>query len=85
LNEEAYKWIRRELDDIALRDIARLRCDYVPAGGEIDEITERRPEWSDLFECHFDLRFAYPQGDGPGRSDRHSAEPENSALRGAAV
>jgi hypothetical protein len=57
LTEQAHRWIRRELGDITLRDIGRLMHEYVAAGGEIDEAPETRPEWSDLYEFHHDLRF----------------------------
>ncbi len=57
LTEESYRWIRRELDNIPLKEIGRLMCEYVAAGGEIDEQPETRPEWSDQYEFHYDLRF----------------------------
>ncbi len=31
--------------------------EHVVAGGEIDEAPETRPEWSDLYEFHHDLRL----------------------------
>ena len=31
--------------------------EHVAAGGEIDEVPETRPEWSDLYEFHHDLRL----------------------------
>jgi hypothetical protein len=57
LTEEAHRWIRAELGDITLKDIGRLMCEYVVAGGKIDEVTEARPEWSDRYEFHYDLRL----------------------------
>lgn len=57
LSEEAYRWVRRELDSVTLREIARLMHEYIAAGGTIDEVVERRPEWSDEYEFHHDLRF----------------------------
>ncbi len=56
LTETAYRWIRRELNSISLKEIGSLMHDYVAAGGEIDEVCETRPEWSD-YEFHYDLRF----------------------------
>lgn len=41
---------------MALKDIGRLMFEYVDAGGKIDEVPETRPEWSDLYEFHYDLR-----------------------------
>ena len=58
LTEESHGWIRRELDGIGLTDIKRLMYEFVASGGEIDEVRETRPEWSDLYEFHHDLRFA---------------------------
>lgn len=57
LTEIAYRWIRRELSNITLKDIGRLMYEYASAGGEIDEVQEKRPEWSDEWEFHYDLRF----------------------------
>ncbi|MCI0376890.1 MAG: hypothetical protein L0215_04745 [Gemmataceae bacterium] len=57
LTEEAHRWIRRELGGITLKEIGRLMYDYVAAGGEIDETPETRPEWSDPYEFHHDLRL----------------------------
>jgi hypothetical protein len=31
--------------------------EHVAAGGEIDEVLETRPEWSDRYEFHYDLRL----------------------------
>lgn len=56
LTESAYRWIKRELGSITLKEIGRLMHEYVEGGGEIDEVRETRPEWSD-FEYHYDLRF----------------------------
>ena len=52
----AYSWVKRELNNITLKEIGLLMYEYVEAGGEIDEVREKRPEWSD-FEFHYDLRF----------------------------
>lgn len=57
LNEEAYRWIRRELDNVSTKEIGRLMCEYVAGSGEIDEQRETRPEWADEYEFHHDLRF----------------------------
>ena len=57
LTETAYRWIRRELNNISLKEIGRLIYEHVEAGGEIDEVRETRPEWSDEYEFHHDLRF----------------------------
>ena len=36
LTETAYKWIRRELNSIPLKEIGRLMHKHVAAGGRID-------------------------------------------------
>jgi hypothetical protein len=56
LTETAYKWVKRGLNNISLKEIGRLMYEYVEAGGDIDEVRETRPEWSD-YEFHYDLRF----------------------------
>jgi hypothetical protein len=58
LNETAYRWLKRELDGITLKDIARLMYEFVEAGGQVDEVRETRPEWKDDYEFHYDLRIA---------------------------
>lgn len=57
LTETAYVWVKRELSNISLKEIGWLMFEYVEAGGEIDEVRETRPEWSD-YEFHYDLRFS---------------------------
>src|SRR5438552_3587106 len=57
LTEQAQRWIERELGYVKHREIGRLMKEYVAAGGQIDEVRETRPEWSD-YGFHYDLRFA---------------------------
>jgi hypothetical protein len=57
LTEEAHRWIRRVLSNITLKEIGRLMYEHVAAGGDIDEVPETRPEWSDQYEFHHDLRL----------------------------
>jgi hypothetical protein len=58
LTEQAYVWIRHELGEFEIKDLYRLMHEYVSAGGEIDEVRETRPEWSEVYEYHYDLRFS---------------------------
>jgi hypothetical protein len=58
LTEASYRWVRRELGNITLRDIGRLMYEYVTAGGEIDEQLETRENWSEQHEFHHDLRLS---------------------------
>lgn len=57
LTQQSHDWIRRELHNISIRDLAHWMYDYVASGGTIDEVRETRPEWSDQHEFHYDLRF----------------------------
>jgi hypothetical protein len=57
LNEEALRWIERELGaSIRQKEIGELMHKHMAAGGEIDEVRETRPQWDD-YEFHHDLRF----------------------------
>ncbi|MBI2804317.1 MAG: hypothetical protein HYX68_04955 [Planctomycetes bacterium] len=56
LTEEAHRWVRRELNGVDLNSLRRVMHDYVMAGGEIDEVKETRPEWTQ-YEYHHDLRL----------------------------
>lgn len=59
LNEQAYRWVRRELNGISLNGIKQRMYEYVMIdGGEIDEQPETRPEWSGRYSYHHDLRLA---------------------------
>ncbi len=57
LNQQAYEWIKRELDNISLDDISRAMFKFVADGGQIDEVTENRPGWCDDYEFHHDIRL----------------------------
>lgn len=59
LTEQAHGWIRRELGNVTLKDLARLMHEHVANGGEIDEVRETRPEWLEESEYHFDLRIPF--------------------------
>ena len=58
LNETAYRWLRSELDGVSTRELGRLMHEYVLNGGEVDEVSETRPEWTGDYEFHYDLRFS---------------------------
>ncbi len=57
LTEHAQRWIERELGYITKKDIGRLMHEYVAAGGEIDEVRERRENYEKEHEFHHDLRL----------------------------
>jgi hypothetical protein len=54
--ELAQHWVRRELDGLTPSAVANLMYDHVIGGGQIDQVPEHRPEWSQ-YEYHYDLRF----------------------------
>jgi hypothetical protein len=54
--ETARDWVKCNLRCTKLRDLARLMHEHVEAGGEIAQVHERRPEWTD-HAFHYDLRL----------------------------
>src|SRR5437764_5999898 len=52
----AEEWIANNLRKHTPRTIAALMYQHVEAGGEIDQVLERRPEWNDR-PFHYDLRL----------------------------
>ncbi len=57
LTEAVYHWLRQELNNFSVKEIGLLMFEYVQSGGEIDEVCETRPEWSDEYEFHYDFRL----------------------------
>lgn len=57
LSEQSYRWIAEELEGVSLTQLKGLLHEYVVAEKEIDEVAERRMEWSDKYEFHYDLRL----------------------------
>jgi hypothetical protein len=55
LTEFAEQAFKRLGLGIEVRELQRLLAEFVQADGEIDEVVETRPEWSD-WDYHFDLR-----------------------------
>ncbi len=51
----AQDWLQQEMPNLTQRELRRILFAHVQAGGEIDEVVERRPEWAD-FGFHYDLR-----------------------------
>ena len=54
--DTAREWVRHNLPAMSLKDVAEEMEKYVAAGGEIDQVPERRPEWNDR-DYHYDLRL----------------------------
>lgn len=53
----AAEWLRKELEGHTQKSIARLMHEHVEAGGDIDQVKERRERYRDLYEFHFDFRL----------------------------
>lgn len=58
------KWLKQELPELALRDLAKAMFQFVESGGIIDQQVESRPEWNDWpfhydFRLHLSGRFIY--------------------------
>jgi hypothetical protein len=52
----AEDWILANLEDVSAREVAGLMYEHVQAGGVVDQVPERRPEWND-YDYHYDLRL----------------------------
>jgi len=51
----ARQWVEQNLEGWTTRSVAEEMCRFYESGGEIDEIQERRPEWSEK-RFHYDFR-----------------------------
>lgn len=51
------EWMRKELEGQTQKSIAKLMHEHVEAGGEIDQVKERRERYRDMHEFHFDFRL----------------------------
>jgi len=51
----ADEWLRSEIGNYTQKAFAEMLFDFLNTGGEIDQVVERRPEWS-MHEYHYDLR-----------------------------
>ena len=52
----AIEWLIDNLTGMDQQQVAKLMFQYLSTGGAIDQVPERRPEWSD-FDFHYDLRL----------------------------
>lgn len=57
-NPIAIAWLRKNIEGEDMRSISRMMHEHVEAGGEIDQVVERRERWQDRHEFHYDFRFA---------------------------
>ena len=53
------EWLRKELEGQTQKSIAQLMHEHVEAGGEIDQVRERRERYRDQCEFHFDFRLKF--------------------------
>ncbi len=52
----ALDWISSALGGLSLKDVAKAMHDFCQAGGAIDQVVERRPEFS-IWPYHYDFRI----------------------------
>jgi hypothetical protein len=52
----AADWVYGNMDRLTPRRVSQLMWEYVDGGGVIDEVPERRQEWSE-HRFHYDLRL----------------------------
>lgn len=52
----ARQWLERNLEGFTTRSVAEEMFQFVAAGGEIDQTTETRPDWSE-HRFHYDFRM----------------------------
>ena len=52
----AVEWIANNLGGLGLKEVAMAMNDFLLGGGVIDQIAERRSEWS-LWPYHYDFRL----------------------------
>ncbi len=56
VEDQGLEWARDNLDNFALKVLAKIMRDHVQAGGSIDQIREKRPEYNDR-DYHYDFRL----------------------------
>ena len=52
----ARQWVEQDLEGLTTRSVAEEIFRYFEAGGEIDEVRETRPQWSE-HRFHYDFRM----------------------------
>ena len=55
-NERATIWVKENLEEFTLRDLARLMWEHIEMGNPIYQVPERRAEWN-MYDFHYDFRF----------------------------
>lgn len=54
----AGEWLAKKLDDVDQRTVSRMMHEHVESGGKIDQVVEKREEWRNKYEYHYDVRFS---------------------------
>ena len=54
---DAADWLRKELQSWTQRRFAQVLDKFVREGGEIDQVVEKREQWSGKYAYHYDLRL----------------------------
>jgi len=54
----ALEWAGKNLPGFSLKDLAKLMNQHVLDGGVVDQVRERRPEYSDR-DYHYDFRLSW--------------------------
>jgi hypothetical protein len=55
----AGEWLAKNLDDVDQRTVSRMMQEHVESGGKIDQVVEKREEWRNKYEYHYDVRFSF--------------------------
>lgn len=53
----ASEWLEKNIAGYSTELVGKLMCDFVLAGGEIDETKETRPDYKNKYEFHHDFPF----------------------------
>ena len=54
--DEPKRWLLRNMPALSEKKLAQLMWDHLQSGGEIDQVVERRPEWT-IYDYHYDFRL----------------------------
>ncbi len=75
----AQAWVREHLNNLPLRALAEQMYNHVKAGGEIDQVPERRPEWNH-YDYHYDLRFTIAGRNVYVETLLHDEDPDDPTI-----
>jgi hypothetical protein len=55
--KRAAEWLDLNMDGHSTKLVTKLMFEHLLLGGKIDQVRERRPEYSSLYEFHYDFRL----------------------------